>query len=147
MESNDPPYEERYRKMLGRPERLVEAFLGSRQFERLTRHQRREAEFILDTVGEYLAAYEDVPIEDSDGRSLEFVSTVLYPAKVGTEPDHFGAVAPVLARFSRFLDDRGHLEDQFSRESIEESGKELHRIGLSEQSGPPDGFDVYHHDP
>lgn len=111
MGPNDPPSDEQYQAMLDRIDRLVAEFTESRQFEGLTRHQQREAEFVIENVGEFLAAYEGVPIDDPDSQSLDFVCTRLYPAKVSAEPDHFGAVAPVIAAFLRFLDDRGYLDD------------------------------------
>jgi len=97
--------------MLDRTDQLIAEFTDSRQFEGLTRYQRREAEFVIENVGEFLAAYEGVPIDEPDSQSLDFVCTRLYPAKVSAEPDHFGAVAPVLAAFLRFLDARGYRDD------------------------------------
>lgn len=111
MDPADPPTDEQYQAMLNRTERLAAEFTESRQFETLTRHQQREAAFVIEGVGELLAAYEGVSIDDPDTRSLEAVCTQLYPAKISAEPDHFGAVAPVLAAFLRFLDDRGDLDD------------------------------------
>ena len=111
MEPNDLPSDEQYQAMLDRTEQLAAEFTESHQFEGLTRHQQRESGFVIENVGEFLAAYEGVPINDPDSQSLDFVCTRLYPAKVSAEPAHFGAVAPVLAAFLRFLDDRGSLDD------------------------------------
>lgn len=111
MDPNNRPSEEQYRAMLDRTEQRVGEFTDSSQFEGLTRHQMREAEFVLENVGEFLAAYLDVPIDDPDRQRLEIVCTEYYPAKVGAEPDHFSAVAPVLAAFLRFLDARGQLDE------------------------------------
>lgn len=64
MHPTDRPSEEQYRAMLDRMEHLVAEFTESSQFESLTGHQKREAEFILENVGEFLAAYLDVPIDE-----------------------------------------------------------------------------------
>jgi len=111
MEPDDPPSDDQYQAMLDRIDQLIAEFTESRQFEGLTRYQRREAEFVIENVGEFLAAYEGVPIDEPDSQSLDFVCTRLYPAKVSAEPDHFGAVAPVLVAFLRFLDARGYRDD------------------------------------
>lgn len=108
MDTDDTgQFDEQYDAMLDRVETLSSAFTDSRHFEELTRHQQQEASFIVEGVGELLYGYEDVTLEECDMGHLETVCTQIYPAKVSVEPDHFGAVAPVVAALFRFLVDRG----------------------------------------
>ena len=81
MDPNDPPSDEQYQAMLDRTEQLAAEFTESRQFEALTSHQQQETKFAIENAGEFLAAYEGVPINDPDSQSLDFVCTRLYPAK------------------------------------------------------------------
>jgi len=111
MDTPDPPSDEQYQAALDRIERRYAAFADSDHFEQLTRHQQREAEFVVETFHELLHGYEYVPLDDPDKEGLESVCRQFYPAKVSAEPDHFGVVAPVIASFLRFLDDRGELAD------------------------------------
>ncbi|WP_160135415.1 hypothetical protein [Halococcus salsus] len=111
MDGNDPPSDEQYQASLDRIERLVSEFADSQQFERLTEHQQREAEFAIETFHELLYGYEYVPLDDPDEHSLEAVCRQLYPAKISADSDHFEAVAPVIGAFLRFLDARGDIEN------------------------------------
>lgn len=111
MDAPNPPSDEQYQAALDRIERRYAAFANSDHFEQLTRHQQRESKFVVETFHELLHGYEYVPLDDPDDRSLESVCRHFYPAKVSAEPDHFGAVAPVIAAFLRFLDDQGEIED------------------------------------
>lgn len=111
MDAPDPPSDDQYQTALDRMERRYAAFADSDYFEQLTRHQQREAEFVVEVFHELLYGYEYVPLDDPDKESLESVCRHFYPAKISAEPDHFGAVAPVIAAFLRFLDDQGELED------------------------------------
>lgn len=111
MDVPEPPSDDQYQTALDRIERRYAAFTDSDHFEQLTRHQQREAEFVVETFHELLHSYEYVPLDDPDEESLESVCRQFYPAKISAEPDHFGAVAPVIAAFLRFLDDQGELAD------------------------------------
>jgi hypothetical protein len=107
----EPPSDDQYQTALDRIERRYAEFADSDHFEQLTRHQQREAEFIVETFHELLHGYEYVPLDDPDKESLESVCRQFYPGKISAEPDHFGAVAPVVAAFLRFLGDQGELAD------------------------------------
>jgi hypothetical protein len=111
MDVPEPPSDDQSQAALDRIERRYAAFADSDHFEQLTRHQQREAEFVVETFHELLHGYEYVPLDDPDEESLESVCRQFYPAKISAEPDHFGAVAPVVASFLRFLDDQGELTD------------------------------------
>jgi hypothetical protein len=111
MDENDPPSDEQYQASLDRIERLISRFADSQQFERLTKHQQREADFVIETFHELLYGYEYVPLDDPDEQSLEAVGRQIYPAKVSVESDHFETVAPVIGAFLRFLDARGDIEN------------------------------------
>jgi len=110
MNAPDPPSDEQYQASLDRIERHYAAFADSDHFEQLTRHQQHEAEFVVEVFHELLHGYEYVPLDAPDEESLESVCRQLYPAKISAEPDHFGTVAPVIAAFLRFLDERGEIE-------------------------------------
>lgn len=111
MDGNNPPSDEQYQASLDRIDRLVSAFADGQQFERLTNHQQREAEFAIEMFHELLYGYEYVPLDDPDEHSLEAVCRELYPAKISAEADHFETVAPVIGAFLRFLDARGAIEN------------------------------------
>jgi hypothetical protein len=111
MDGNDPPSDKRYQASLDRIERLVSEFADSQQFERLTEHQQREAEFVIEMFHELLYGYEYVPLDDPDEHSLETVCRQLYPAKISADSDHFETVAPVIGAFLRFLDARGDIDN------------------------------------
>ena len=109
MDADDPGQsDEQYEGMLDRVETLSSEFTDSRYFDELTQYQQQEATFVVESVGELLYGYEDSTIEACDKGSLETVCTRIYPAKISVEPDHFGAVAPVVAALFRFLADRGY---------------------------------------
>lgn len=110
MGGNDPPSDEQYQASFDRIEQLVSAFSDSQQFEQLSHHQQREAEFVIETFHELLYGYEYVPLDDPDKQSLETVCRQIYPAKVSADPDHFEAVTPVIGAFLRFLDEEGEIE-------------------------------------
>ncbi|WP_273836266.1 hypothetical protein [Halococcus sp. PRR34] len=111
MDSIDPPSDEQYQASLDRIERLVSEFGNSQQFEQLTEHQQREAQFVIETFHELLYGYEYVPLDDPDEQRLEAVCRQLYPAKISADSDHFETVAPVIGAFLRFLDVRGDIEN------------------------------------
>jgi hypothetical protein len=111
MDGNEPPSDDQYQASLDRIERLASEFANSQQFERLTTHQQREAQFVIETFHELLYGYEYVPLDDPNEQRLEAVCRQLYPAKISSEADHFETVAPVIGAFLRFLDDRGDIEN------------------------------------
>lgn len=112
MNTNDAdPADDQYDAVLDRIETLSSEFTDSSYFDELTRHQQREATFVVESTGELLYNYEGKTFEECDERSLETVCTRISPAKISAEPEHFAAVAPVLAAFLRFLGDRGLLDD------------------------------------
>ena len=110
MDGNNPPSDEQYQVSLDRIEQLVSAFTDSQQFNQLTTHQQREAEFVIETFHELLYGYEYVPLDDPDEHSLEAVCRQFYPAKISADADHFETVTPVIGAFLRFLDARGDIE-------------------------------------
>lgn len=112
MDAPDPGRPgDQYEAMLDWVDTALSEFTDSEHFADLTGHQQQEASFVVEGVAELLYAYEDTTIEECDRTSLETVCTRIYPAKMSVEPDHFGAVAPVLAAFFQFLDDRGYHPD------------------------------------
>lgn len=111
MDVNEHPSADQYLASLDRMERLISAFFDSQQFERLTRHQQREAQFVIEPFHKILYQYEYVPLDDPDDASLEVVCHQIYPGTVSAELDHFETVAPVIAGFLRFLDQRGDLKN------------------------------------
>lgn len=136
MDAPDPPSDEQYQAARDRIERRYAVFVDSDRFEQLTRHQQHEAEFVVETFNELLHGYEYVPLDDPDDQSLESVCRHFYPAKVSAEPDHFGAVAPVIAAFLRFLDDQGELENGDELASHVESLDNT----IVEQAADPDNW-------
>ncbi|MFB6198576.1 MAG: hypothetical protein ABEI52_09970, partial [Halobacteriaceae archaeon] len=111
MSDREPPSDKHYHASLERIDKLMSAFADSQQFEQLTHHQQREAEFVIETFHELLYSYESVPLDDPDKESLDTVCRQIYPAKVSADSEHFDAVAPVIGAFLRFLDERGDLEN------------------------------------
>lgn len=112
MDPNDTSSaDDQYDAVLDRIETLSSEFTDSPYFDDLTRHQQREATFVVESTGELLYNYQEKTFEECDEGSLETVCTRIYPAKIGAEPEHFAAVAPVLAAFLRFLGDRGVVDD------------------------------------
>lgn len=103
--------DQQYESILDRVDTLLSTFTDSDHFADLTRHQQQEATFVVEGVAELLYGYEDTTLEECDRSSLETVCTRIYPAKMSVEPDHFGAVGPVLAAFFRFLGDRDYHMD------------------------------------
>lgn len=110
MGGNDPPSDDQYQASFERIEELDSAFFDSQQFEQLSDHHQREAEFVIETFHELLYSYEYVPLDDPDKPSLETVCRQIYPAKVSADPAHFEAVTPVIGAFLRFLDERGDID-------------------------------------
>lgn len=127
MDTRDSGWsDEQYEEMLDRVDAVLSAFTDSDQFDDLTRYQKQEASFVIESVAELLYGYEDTTIEECDETSLETVCTRIYPAKVSVEPDHSGAVAPVLAAFFRFLDERDiHPDGERLAAHVEGLGDEI----------------------
>lgn len=136
MGAPEPPSDEQYQTAIDRMENRFVSFTNSDRFEQLTPHQQREAKFVVEVFHELLHSYEYVPLDDPDKQSLESVCRHYYPAKISAEPDHFGAVAPVIAAFLRFLDDQGELEDGDKLASHVES---LHDT-IVEQAADPNNW-------
>lgn len=127
MDTHDSGWsDQEYEAMLDRVDVVLSTFTDSDQFDELTRYQQQEASFVIEGVAELLYGYEDTTIEECDQTSLETVCTRIYPAKVSVEPDHFGAVAPVVAAFFRFLDERDiHSEGERLAAHVEGLGDEI----------------------
>ena len=109
MAGSPPLSDEEYQALLSELDALIDAFLESSQCAELPDHQRREAGFVVECFGEFLFAYEGTSFADTTTEAVERVCTRTYPAKVAVEPAHFETVAPVIAAFFRFLDDRGEV--------------------------------------
>jgi hypothetical protein len=127
MDTHDSGWsDQEYEAMLDRVDTVLATFTDSDQFDELTRYQQQEASFVIEGVAELLYGYEDTTIEECDEPSLEMVCTRIYPAKVSVEPDHFGAVAPVVAAFFRFLDERDiHPDGKRLAAHVEGLGDEI----------------------
>jgi len=98
-------------KICNKVKKWYELFSNSKHFERLTPEQKKEAEFIITSVAQYMYSYDLLSPEEWDECSLEDCCANLLPRKVTADESFFRSVAPVLFAFFTFAGEEGLLKD------------------------------------
>lgn len=112
MEEDEEEYsDEALDKITEKVRGWAEAFSESAVFQELTKEEKEEADFIIDTFAEYMYSYEVLFPKSWNEAGVKTCCTETLPRKVAAGESFFKSIAPVLSRFFIFLEENGFLKN------------------------------------